>query len=151
MKASCGRQWWEKNLRRYSLHNRPSLPYIDLVARRARLGEEAAVEELCAMLAPLAEGFCAKFGSLAMRRGLERENERQSDQIRLLARESSEYDRNWTDAANEAERLRAALEAARHELTTLHGLYAHDGVPGETWRLDASRILAKIDAVLEEA
>lgn len=81
MKASCGRgypyrEWWEKNSRRYS-RSRPSLPYVDLVARRARRGDEAAVLELCAMLAPLAEGLVGEFGPPAVRRGLERDDLRQ--------------------------------------------------------------------------
>lgn len=47
--------------------------------------------------------------------------------------------------------LRAALEDARHELTTLHGLYAFDGAaPKESWRLDTSKTLAKIDGALGE-
>lgn len=46
-------------------------------------------------------------------------------------------------------RMKAALEEARHELTTLHGLYAFDGAaPEESWRLDESKVLAKMDEVL---
>jgi hypothetical protein len=44
---------------------------------------------------------------------------------------------------------RKALEDTRHELTTLHGLYAHDGKPEHTWRLDTSASVAKIDAALK--
>src|SRR5947199_116777 len=45
--------------------------------------------------------------------------------------------------------LLAALEAARHELTTLHGLVACDGAaPEETWSIDTSKVLAQLDAVL---
>ena len=46
-------------------------------------------------------------------------------------------------------RARAALEDARHALTTLHGLYAHDGNPEQSWRLDESRVLGRIDAALD--
>jgi hypothetical protein len=44
--------------------------------------------------------------------------------------------------------LQAACEAARHELTTLHGLHAHDGNPAATWQIDTSAALAQLDAVL---
>jgi hypothetical protein len=47
------------------------------------------------------------------------------------------------------EKIREALEDARHELTTLHGLYAFDGeAPEESWRLDTSKTLAKLDEAL---
>ena len=42
-----------------------------------------------------------------------------------------------------------AMEAARHELITLDGLIAADGVaPTETWVLDTKAIIKKLDAVL---
>lgn len=42
--------------------------------------------------------------------------------------------------------LLKALEAARHELTTLHGLKAFDGTaPGEFWTLDTSSAVKQID------
>jgi hypothetical protein len=45
--------------------------------------------------------------------------------------------------------LYQALEAARHELTTLHGLWAYDGAaPQEPWQLDERSTLARLDAVL---
>ncbi len=48
-----------------------------------------------------------------------------------------------------SEELREALEEARHELTTLHGLYAFDGAaPEESWRLNTSKTLTKIDEAL---
>jgi hypothetical protein len=43
---------------------------------------------------------------------------------------------------------RTALEAARHELATLHGLTATDGEHFAGWSLDMSGLLARIDAVL---
>lgn len=44
---------------------------------------------------------------------------------------------------------RSALEAARHELTTLHGLIAADGAaPHETWSIDTSSVVAMIDEAL---
>ena len=47
---------------------------------------------------------------------------------------------------------RKALEAARHELTTLHGLIAADGAaPQETWSIDTSAVVAAIDEALNEA
>jgi hypothetical protein len=53
-------------------------------------------------------------------------------------------------AERHAERpLIAALKAAQHELTTLNGLVAADGAaPSETWKLDTTATLAKIDAAL---
>jgi len=45
---------------------------------------------------------------------------------------------------------RAALEAARHELATLGGLWAYDATaPQEPWELDTRKVLAQIDAVLD--
>jgi hypothetical protein len=45
-----------------------------------------------------------------------------------------------------------ALEIARHELTTLHGLIAADGAaPQETWSIDTSAAVKSIDDVLNEA
>ena len=42
-----------------------------------------------------------------------------------------------------------ALDAARHELTTLHGLLAADGAaPSETWTINVADTLALIDAAL---
>jgi hypothetical protein len=46
---------------------------------------------------------------------------------------------------------RDALESARHELTTLHGLHAFDGeAPKETFVIDTSECIRKLDAVLGE-
>ena len=46
--------------------------------------------------------------------------------------------------------IKAALEAARHELTTLNGLLAADVVvPAETWVIDTTKILAQLDAVIK--
>jgi hypothetical protein len=46
--------------------------------------------------------------------------------------------------------IKSALEAARHELTTLHGLVAADGAaPNETWTLDESHIIQQLDAAIE--
>lgn len=45
--------------------------------------------------------------------------------------------------------LREALRDAHHELTTLHGLVVCDGAaPEETWPLDCSKTLTKIDEAL---
>jgi hypothetical protein len=50
------------------------------------------------------------------------------------------------------DKVRKALEAARHELTTLHGLLAADGVaPQETWAIDTSATIALIDEALSES
>lgn len=52
---------------------------------------------------------------------------------------------------NEQQKTRQALEMARHELTTLHGLIAADGAcPSETFPIDTSEAKAAIDAVLSE-
>jgi hypothetical protein len=49
------------------------------------------------------------------------------------------------------EKERKALEIARHELTTLHGLIAADGAaPNETWSIDTSAAVAAIDDALNE-
>ena len=49
-------------------------------------------------------------------------------------------------ARGRQEAIRTALEAARHELSTLHGLYAFDGeAPEETWRLDTTQVVGLID------
>lgn len=46
--------------------------------------------------------------------------------------------------------IKSALEAARHELTTLHGLIAADGAaPTETWTLDESHIIRQLDVAIE--
>lgn len=46
---------------------------------------------------------------------------------------------------------RKALEMARHELTTLHGLIAADGAaPNETWSIDTSAAVSAIDDALNE-
>ena len=48
--------------------------------------------------------------------------------------------------------MKKALEAARHELATLHGLIAADGAaPTETWTLDESSILRQLDEAIESA
>ncbi len=45
--------------------------------------------------------------------------------------------------------LRNALEAARLDLTALHGLYAYDGAaPEETWQLDNQRVIGLLDDAL---
>lgn len=50
------------------------------------------------------------------------------------------------------EKERKALEMARHELTTLHGLMAADGAaPSETWSIDTSAVVSAIDDALSEA
>ena len=50
------------------------------------------------------------------------------------------------------EKQRKALESARHELTTLHGLIAADGAaPQETWSIDTGDVVAAIDEALSEA
>jgi len=49
----------------------------------------------------------------------------------------------------ENERMRPALEAARHELTTLHGLTVCDAAaPSETWTIDTSEIVRAIDEAI---
>ena len=50
---------------------------------------------------------------------------------------------------NMNDRSRKALEIARHELTTLHGLIAADGAaPSETWSIDTCAAVAAIDDAL---
>lgn len=45
-----------------------------------------------------------------------------------------------------------ALEAARHELVTLHGLVAADGeAPMETFKIDTSDAVQKIDKAIESS
>lgn len=48
--------------------------------------------------------------------------------------------------------LRRALEAAHHELATLNGLMAYDGVdtrtPPEAFQIDTSKTMALIEQVL---
>lgn len=52
-----------------------------------------------------------------------------------------------TQAENAA--LRAALAAARHELTALHGLQACDAAcPEEPWKIDCAGVLAQVDEAL---
>lgn len=49
------------------------------------------------------------------------------------------------------DKQRKALESARHELTTLHGLIAADGAaPQETWSIDTSAVVSAIDEALNE-
>lgn len=44
-----------------------------------------------------------------------------------------------------------ALEAARHELVTLNGLLAADGMsPGETFSIDTTATIAILDAAFTE-
>ena len=48
-------------------------------------------------------------------------------------------------------KIREALEAALHELTTLHGLIVADGAaPHETWQADTTNITALIDEAISE-
>lgn len=69
----------------------------------------------------------------------------------LLGREMVSPDRfvrifSFMDKTN----VKSALEAARHELTTLHGLVAADGAaPNETWTLDESEIIRQLDGAIE--
>ena len=43
------------------------------------------------------------------------------------------------------------MEAARHELVTLHGLVAHDGAaPDHQWPIDTKQTIALLDAVLTQ-
>lgn len=50
-----------------------------------------------------------------------------------------------------SEIVKQALEAARHELVTLHGLLAADGAsPSETWVIDTSAAIAQLDMALSE-
>ena len=46
-------------------------------------------------------------------------------------------------------KIREALEDARHELATLHGLMAYDDAdPSRPWALDTTGVTAKIDEAL---
>ena len=48
--------------------------------------------------------------------------------------------------------LFAACEAARHELTTLHGLIARDGGdPTYEWEINTTKLLAVLDAAIAKA
>ena len=56
-----------------------------------------------------------------------------------------------SQSQSEMEELKKALEAARHELTTLHGLVAFDGAaPAHTWPIDTSEVLRIIDKALSQ-
>jgi hypothetical protein len=45
-----------------------------------------------------------------------------------------------------------ALERARHELVTLHGLLAADGAaPTITWSIDVGNVIDEIDAAIESS
>lgn len=58
-----------------------------------------------------------------------------------------EYHAPWVDP----DPVRAALEAARHTLTTLNGLWAHDGQPPgapEQWQIDTRAVLDQLDTAL---
>ena len=47
--------------------------------------------------------------------------------------------------------VRRALEVARHELVTLHGLVAADGAaPNKTFKINTSEAVDSIDAALKE-
>lgn len=47
--------------------------------------------------------------------------------------------------------VRRALEVARHELVTLHGLVVADGAaPDETFEIDTSDVVELIDEALKE-
>lgn len=65
--------------------------------------------------------------------------------------EESALDSNQPIKECIATSARQALELARHELTTLHGLLAADGMaPSEIWSIDTGEVVAKIDTVLSE-
>ncbi|MFZ1327031.1 MAG: hypothetical protein WAT67_13620 [Candidatus Contendobacter sp.] len=50
------------------------------------------------------------------------------------------------------DKVTQALEIARHELTTLHGLVAVDAAaPLEPWRIDTSAAVTALDQALNEA
>lgn len=48
------------------------------------------------------------------------------------------------------ERIKAALESARHELSTLSGLQAFDGAaPDRRWELDHSKVVRELDEAIK--
>lgn len=52
---------------------------------------------------------------------------------------------------NVSQILLQALEAARHELTVMHGLMAFDGAaPQVTWPIDTRKVVALIDGALSQ-
>lgn len=60
--------------------------------------------------------------------------------------------RTIDECATDNRTLREALEAARRDLVFFGGLEVVDGAaPEESWKLDTSKVVAKIDAALGEA
>lgn len=48
------------------------------------------------------------------------------------------------------EKVKNALDAARHSLATLNGLIVYDGaVPGETWEIDERETARLLDEAIE--
>jgi RNA polymerase sigma factor (sigma-70 family) len=76
--------FYEVNARRY-LAQRPTLAYVDIVARRARAGDREALCELCELLAGIAESLSGKYVPVAVRRGLTRDDLRQEAMCAVLA------------------------------------------------------------------
>lgn len=56
----------------------------------------------------------------------------------------------FCSAGGLSEALVDVIEVARHELTTLNGLLASDAAaPSETWQIDTTEIIKRLDAVIE--
>lgn len=81
--SSAGREFYEGSIRDY-LNEAPTLPYMDLLARRSIAGSGAAKRELCGHLAGIAEALSAKYGPAAYSRGLERDDLRQEAMCAML-------------------------------------------------------------------
>lgn len=77
------REFYQRSIRGY-LKESPTLPYMDLLARRTLAGDERAKGELCAHLAGIAEALSGKYGPAAYARGLERDDLRQEAMCAML-------------------------------------------------------------------
>lgn len=83
--VSAGRsnEFYQRSIRGY-LSEAPTLPFMDLLARRTLAGDERAKEELCAHLAGIAEALSGKYGRTAYSHGLERDDLRQEAMCAML-------------------------------------------------------------------
>lgn len=95
--------------------NRPSLPFMDLLARRATAGSSSALCELCDALSPIAEALASKHAGIGRYRGLERDDIRQEAMRAML-----EALRDW-DPTRAAFRTHAFGRARYAVLDQLNG------------------------------
>jgi len=78
------REFYQGSVRNY-FGGAPSLPYVDILARRALAGDRDAKTELVGHLAGIAEALSGKYGPAAYHRGLERDDLRQEAMCAMLA------------------------------------------------------------------